>query len=86
MQSKEQAPETQFHVDITLGRLKQLNQTERTLIGLFYYEELTVEEIAIILQRDKDQVQTDINNIFPKVFASPSRQEALGKMTSEVIG
>ncbi len=55
-------------LDITLERLKQLNRQERILIGLYFYERLTIDEIAVVLQRSNQSVQSMLEEVFPKLF------------------
>lgn len=40
--------------------LRQLPQKDRTLLHLFYYEELSVKEIAALLQRKESTVRTQL--------------------------
>lgn len=55
-------------LDITLERLKQLNRQERILIGLYFYERLSIDEIAVVLQKSNRSVQSMLEEVFPKLF------------------
>lgn len=73
------------NLDITLGRLKQLSHEERILIGLFYYEKLSVPDIATALQTTAEQVQKALLKIYPKLFPSSGPSHAK-KAVAETVG
>ena len=57
----------QLNQDITLGRLQQLDQRERVLVGLFFYESLTVDEISMVLHQDRSEIHHQLQAILGKV-------------------
>ncbi|GEM_PF-6541799 len=62
-------------MDITLERLKQLNRQERILIGLYFYERLSIDEIAVVLQQSSRSVQSMLEEVFPKLFRDVVTEE-----------
>ena len=73
-------------LDITLGRLQTLEKQERILIGLYFYERLSVEEIAIVLQQSSDSIQTMLDGIFPKLFPELAREKVVQTLSQETLG
>jgi len=54
-------------VTISAASLKQLNRSERILAGLYFYEELNTEEIALVMQKSIAVVESALENIFSKL-------------------
>ena len=50
-------------VDILLEQLKALSQEDRILLGLYFYEKLSFNEIAVILNRNVQAVEQHIQRI-----------------------
>lgn len=48
-------------------KIKMLGANDRLLLGLFYYEKLSIEEIAVILNKPAIQIKEDIDTIHRKV-------------------
>ena len=47
--------------------LKQLNRSERILVGLYFYESLNTEDIALVMQKSTDVVENALENVFQKL-------------------
>jgi DNA-directed RNA polymerase specialized sigma24 family protein len=54
-----------LEVDILLQNLKKLSQDDRVLLGLYFYEKLSVEEIATVLRWEMGQVKRSLDQIIP---------------------
>lgn len=48
-------------------KIKRLRAEDRLLLGLFYYENLSLEEIAVILNKPAIEIKEDIDTIHRKV-------------------
>lgn len=75
-------PNNSNEVDILMGQLKELSHPERVLLGLFYFEQLSAEEIAPILSMKVSQVYENLNRILPHLhqkpaLATPGKNQAL---------
>jgi DNA-directed RNA polymerase specialized sigma24 family protein len=53
--------------DILLQKLKRLSREERILLGLYFYEGLTIQEIVEVLHWDTFKIQSMLENLFPDV-------------------
>jgi DNA-directed RNA polymerase specialized sigma subunit len=73
-------------VDILMEQLQKLRQEERVLIGLYFYEELSIEEISDLLSIKAIRVKEMINQILPKLLLTGERQEKLNKSFLEAYG
>lgn len=62
-------------VNEAISSLKRLGSDERIVAGLYFYEGLTISEIALVLEQSTQQVQQYLRNIFsvilPEDVASP---------------
>jgi|GEM_PF-5528611 len=47
--------------------LKKLNRSERILVGLYFYESLNTEEIALVMQKSPEVVENALENVFQKL-------------------
>jgi hypothetical protein len=54
----------QAEADFAAAFLTQIDPEERLIAGLFFYEQLTIDEISIILKQEKSAILNALNNIF----------------------
>ena len=73
-------------VDILMEQLQKLRQEERVLIGLYFYEELSIDEISDLLSIKAVRVKQMINQILPKLMLSGNRQKKIDKSFLEAYG
>jgi len=59
-----------------LENLKKLDSEEQVLVGLYFYESLTVDEISVILEKDRKDVDVSLHEIFSKIAKKPVGKEA----------
>lgn len=59
-----------------LENLKKLDSEEQVLVGLYFYESLTVDEISVILEKDRKDVDVSLRKIFSKIVKKPAGKEA----------
>lgn len=52
-------------VDILLENLKRLRREERILIGLYFYEQLTISEIRDVLHRPIEEIREELARLLP---------------------
>ena len=57
----------QHNQDITFGRLQQLDQRERVLVGLYFYESLSVDEIGMVLHQSSSEIHRQLKAILGRV-------------------
>lgn len=70
----------QNHLDYAMGRLQSLDNHEQVLLGLYYFEKLTVGEIANVLQEDPGMVENRLDGVFSKMSeSSAADQKASGQ-------
>ncbi len=89
MQVNEKQLRDQTRLDITLGRLKELNRDERILLGLYVYEYLSAEDIAGVLQLTVEVVNTQLESVFSKVMEPHQSSDSLSDpvvISSQTIG
>jgi RNA polymerase sigma factor for flagellar operon FliA len=58
-----------------IGEIKQLNDRERTILSLYYYEDLNYKEIAQILNITVARVSTIHMNILNKLKETIDKEE-----------
>ncbi|RMF61112.1 MAG: hypothetical protein D6748_02390 [Calditrichaeota bacterium] len=85
MMSKNGTATADVNVDITLGRLKKLSKSERILVGLYFYERLSIEEIALVLQKSNQSIQEKLNQIYCKLLNEPVSEQSLNLASQEVV-
>ncbi|NOX36872.1 MAG: sigma-70 family RNA polymerase sigma factor [Calditrichaeota bacterium] len=73
-------------VDITMGALKNLDNHERILVALYYYEGLTPEEISELLGKDARNIQQQLDQIHAKIAHFLQVEEASSVLTARVYG
>lgn len=64
--------------------LKALNEEEKVVIGLHFYEELSPEHVATILCRDKEYIQKVIDTVLSRLQTEMAKfqdPELLSRMT-----
>ena len=76
----------QTEVDILLQQLKQLSRNDRVLLGLYFYEKLTVEDIASVLSIEQKKVKTALNRIIPYLKKKPFSVKSRNKSYLEISG
>lgn len=59
-----------------LENLKKLDSEEQILVGLYFYESLTADEISVILEKDRKDVDVSLHKIFSKIVKKPAGNEA----------
>lgn len=59
-----------------LENLKKLDSEEQVLVGLYFYESLTADEISVILEKDSKDVDASLHKIFSKIVKKPTGKEA----------
>ena len=65
--------------------LKMLDSEQQLLAGLYFYESLTVEEISLILQKNKQDIRLSLETIFSKVFIPHSAKERVKAVVSGAL-
>lgn len=63
-------------VDILLGQLRKLEKADRLLVGLHFFEKLTIEEIALIMGLTPDEVQNHLDRIKPLLITTMTEDQA----------
>lgn len=66
-----------------LELLKQSNRIEKNILCLYYFEKLSVSDIAIALKRDKQVVQKALEKILMKMSVQMSKKNSLTRKTSQ---
>ena len=54
-------------IPVTVEQLKSLDETDRAMLGLYYYEELSVGEIATIMEMETGQVEDVLQNAMARL-------------------
>ena len=54
-------------IDITLGVLRSLTKLERLVVALYYYEQLSLEEIATVLKKRQSTVKAAFHRVHQKM-------------------
>jgi len=73
-------------VDIVMDQLKKLDKNERILIGLYFYEQLSIEEIAVILSIDERDIREQLYRVLPKLRFISETEINSNTIFSEVYG
>ena len=58
-----------------LENLKKLDSEEQVLVGLYFYESLTVDEISVILEKDSSDIDVSLRKIFSLIVKKPAGKE-----------
>lgn len=58
-------------VDILMGKLKKLSSQDRMVLGLYFYERLTVDEISGLLGWSGAEIEKMLKKIFPEIVMNP---------------
>lgn len=85
MPSRKPASEISLDIQKVKLRLKQLEPEEQVLVGLCFYESLSPEEIAALLQKNVEEVQVMLNLVFSKVLRLRSHKEKLHPVTPDLL-
>lgn len=83
---KQSVAQRSRRVDILLGQLKQLNKEERVLMGLYFYEQLSLEEIAFVLGKSEEEVQAQLEQILPRLILKPEETSSFEPIVFEISG
>jgi DNA-directed RNA polymerase specialized sigma subunit len=67
-----------------LKLLKQANRIEKNVLCLYYFEKLSVSEIAVALKKDKRVVQKVMEKILTKMSSQISKANAFSGKTSRL--
>ncbi|HFE64572.1 hypothetical protein B1H10_00920 [candidate division KSB1 bacterium 4484_188] len=73
-------------VDILLAQLKKLSHADRVLLGLYFYEKLSIEEISVILSTSPRMVESDLERIAPYLELKPISTHESRDAFSEIFG
>jgi len=73
-------------LDITLGVLKELNQEQRVILGLYFYENVSVQQIARILHMQECQVRATIEMVLWKIQQNLPVYGELDRVVSLMYG
>lgn len=73
-------------IDILLAQLKKLSRADRILLGLYFYEKLTIQEIAVILGISPKSVEADLERIAPCLEFEPASSREPRDVFSEIFG
>lgn len=73
-------------IDILIHQLKKLSQDERILLGLYFYEKLTVEEIGAVLHREPSAVVQILKRILPHLHVKQESLSDQQNLMSEIFG
>lgn len=65
--------------------LKQLNRSERILVGLYFYESLNTEEIALVMQKSTEVVENALENVFQKLTQSVQVETETTEFAAELF-
>ncbi|MEL6820283.1 MAG: hypothetical protein AAFP70_00880 [Calditrichota bacterium] len=65
--------------------LKQLNRSERILVGLYFYESLNTEEIALVMQKSTDVVENALENVFQKLTQNAQVETETTEFAAELF-
>lgn len=85
MRSQKKLPDQAPELQVLLDRLKGLEHEERIIIGLYFYESLTVEEIAAIVNQQSEQITRLLQQIYPKLLNDSSIQSQRGALKPEML-
>ncbi len=66
----------QAEADLAAAFLTQIDPDERLIAGLYFYEQLTIDEIGIILKQDKSAILNALNNIFNALLPEEGNNQA----------
>ncbi len=83
---KQSVAQRSRRVDILLGQLKQLKKEERVLIGLYFYEQLSLEEIAFVLHKSVEEIQKQLEQILPRLILKPEESSNFEPIGFEISG
>ena len=61
--------------DVLVERMNALNEADRTMLGLYYYEDLSATEIAEVMEMDPAQVEDTLQDIMARMD-SPADSES----------
>ncbi len=79
-------PVSSWEVDVLIGQLKKMSRNDRILVGLYFYEGLSVEEIALILNWSTEKVRVGLNRIFPRLVVKSSASSDEKDLVLELFG
>lgn len=65
-----------------LENLKKLDSEEQVLVGLYFYESLTVDEISVILEKDSNDIDVSLRKILSKIVKKPAGKEEKSPLVS----
>lgn len=86
MQAAKPRSDQRLDGHVALARLRQLSTEERLLVGLYYYENLSANDIAAVLERPAAAVEADLDAVFVKLAADPSQPEPVHQYARELLG
>ena len=75
---KHRSPQVISEENIVLEHLKQLNQMERNILGLYYYENLTVGTIAQLMEMPETDIESCLSTVIQTI-----RQEIRGEQPAD---
>ena len=72
--------------EFALAHLRDLNRNDKILVGLYFYESLSIEEIALVLQESSEQIQSKVNALIAKFFQDDTSKKNVNPIISQAIG
>ncbi|RMH97652.1 MAG: hypothetical protein D6681_11885 [Calditrichaeota bacterium] len=76
----------QIDLEEAVKRVKELDPEERTVLGLYFYESLDVEDIARVLERGPEEVHALLEGVVPKLTGESSDVEGDVSLSKVVDG
>ncbi|GAB4339043.1 MAG: hypothetical protein Kow0037_23600 [Calditrichia bacterium] len=75
-----------FEADILMEQLKKLNQEDRVLIGLYFYERLTLDEMSIVLEQSNEVLRKRLTELIPMLKLRPVTNHNYSETQIEMFG
>jgi len=72
--------------NLVMKLVKQLNKLERDILCLYYLEDVSVNDIAILLREDKPYIRKILEEILAKLHHQISKTNSLSNKRSALPG
>ncbi len=71
---------------LAMGALKQMSSEERIVFGLYFYENLSVSEISVILDKQELRIGEILDKVFDQILQSVPATTSLDSALIHIMG
>lgn len=86
MQEKKMETSENPAQNLAMGALKQMSSEERIVFGLYFYENLSVNEISVILDKQKTRIEEILDKVFDQILQSVPADSTLDSAIINILG